>query len=608
MEIFERNLKVLKEYHNIYLDKELDNADYIVEDTKDNQKIIRVKKDNKWIYIGSKYNNTKITEDFSKSYNIEDGENIYIILGFAMGYHIESLLDNSKENKIIVIEPDLNILKTSFQHKDFTNLISNPRVSIHTYTNENDVVELLEKNIDRSYVRIINFNCYVNYEKVYSEKLNIALKEIKNYIDYMTASSATNILFSKTVLKNYLENFINIVNGYSAVNFRGLFKDKTAVVVSSGPSLKNNIKYLKEYQDKVLILCAGRSLKELLDNGIKPDFVGAVDPGEIMSGLMSSVASETIPMICLDQVNSELINKYKGPKLFYINGLKETFSEILGEKFSNVNLGGSVAHLCTYFAGFLGAKDIVFVGQDLAYTNNEYHSINSSNESLISSKALINTNDSFYVEGNTEKLVLTNKNFYIFKTWFEKFISANNSINFINCTEGGAKIQGAKPAALKETLDNLCGDSIDSEKIIKTKLEENQNRDKKQIVFKLGKLLKKFENIKSESENGVKYSKDMFEYYSIRKKINISDILYKLDKIDKIINKDSELTSLINLCVYEDMQNIELNPNFREKNKENDNEKGKRLALKGIEIYKNYGKAIDMITPLLKETIEKINC
>ena len=57
-------------------------------------------------------------------------------------------------------------------------------------------------------------------------------------------------------------------------------KEKVALVVSGGPSLRrnNHIKVIKKYRKKIIIICADGSLFYLLENNIIPDLVVTLDP------------------------------------------------------------------------------------------------------------------------------------------------------------------------------------------------------------------------------------------------------------------------------------------------------------------------------------------
>lgn len=608
MNFIDKNFNNLKKYQNLQLKVENIGGGCSIELSKDNFYIAKVEKENKALYIGSKYNNKTIIDGFLEKYDLEDGEAVYVVIGFGLGYHIEELLKRSgNANKIIVFEPNEELFIEALKVRDLTEIISDNRINIYLYKNENKTMEALNNTLNLSYPNYIYCNVFSSYEKLYGEETITVIRVVENYMLLAKATAYTNSLFKETVLKNYFNNFVNIAKGNTGEEFQDKFSGKTAVVVSSGPSLSKNIHLLKEYQKDFILISAGRSLKELLDNGITPHFICTVDPGEIMYQLMQPVINEKIPMVCVDQVNNNLIGEYKGEKIFVLKGLKEVFGKLIGKNYISLPAGGSVAHLCTSFAGYLGVKNIIFIGQDLAYTNNQYHSQSSSNEKLIGSAASINNTENFYVPGNVEEKVLTSKVFYIFKTWFEMFIEANKQIHFINATEGGAKINGCEVMSFEEAHKRLSQGEIDVKSKVDEILSINEKIKIASLKNNLNKFTSKLESLKEKSKQGIKLYEKMLEYYEFNKKVSLPAVFSKLDTIDAVFAGETEISSLINLCAYDEMKEISLNRTFREKNGESEREKGIRISKRGIAIYRSNIKGIEMILEqlsILKTNLE----
>ncbi len=298
-----------------------------------------------------------------------------------------------------------------------------------------------------------------------------------------------------------------------------------------------------------------------------------------------------IPMVVTEQVNSNVVKNYKGKKLFVLNSFKNTIEKIFNEEYFSIQLGGSVAHLATAFAVLLGAKNVIFIGQDLAFTNNRYHSILSTNENLIKEKTIFNRNDLFYVDGNIEERVLTNNSFLTFKNWFEIFISNNPNINFINSTEGGAKIKGTKIMPLKDSLNIYCKEKINKH----FNLDTSYNVEG--VIIKY--LNKKLQIMYELSVQAIQYSKKMIKYYEGNKNIKINNVLKKLDEIDFKFYKNQEIIYMLNLFKYKDMETLNNEDEYREKIKESNKNAGIRLGKRTLQCYKIYSSAI-------KEIMERI--
>ncbi len=559
-----------------------------LEESKDGNKIIRAKENDRSVYLGSKYNEKENINRFIKKLDIKDGESYIFIFGLGTGDYLKQLMKSiGYNNKILIFEPEESIYALALRDEYITSLLEkDERIHIFHFKDKMDILNILNRWIDKSYVNRYILGEYTNYDKIFIEELNVFRKTINEFWVELEALRVSNIMFSATVIDNYINNLSEVEKGINAGNLNNIFSGKTAVVVSSGPSLGKNVKLLQKYQDNCIIICAARSVQELIKNNIKPDFICAIDPGKIMEKLFKDSMALDIPLVITEQVNSNMVKDYAGKKIFVANSFKSIFEKVFKEEYVSIALGGSVAHLSTAFAVLLGVGNIIFIGQDLAFTDNKYHSSLSTNESLINQEAVFDSNDLFYVEGNVEEKVLINKSFLTFKNWFELFISENPQVNFVNSTEGGAKIEGTKILPLKNSLDIYC-----KEKIVKQVTLESQNREgilKKYFIEELSFM-------RDISLKGINYSEKMLSYYKGNNTININKILNTLDEIDFKFYKNNEIIYMLNLFSYEDMEQLNNKDEYREKIGENDREAGIRLAKRSLALYKIYNASITQI-------------
>lgn len=156
-----------------------------------------------------------------------------------------------------------------------------------------------------------------------------------------------------------------------------------------------------------------------------------------------------VPLLFNEETSEKIVSKYKGDRIFF--NTREFFnadSEILGINTEKLFQGGSVAHACTSFAKLLGCNPIAFVGQDLAYTDGKLHSENSKADY---ESNLVPDSD-IYVKGVVEEKVLTNYDLNIFRERLEIMIKLYSEVTFVNCTEGGAHIEGTIVKNLKDFI------------------------------------------------------------------------------------------------------------------------------------------------------------
>ena len=155
------------------------------------------------------------------------------------------------------------------------------------------------------------------------------------------------------------------------------------------------------------------------------------------------------------------------------------------------------------FAGLseLGTKKLVFVGQDLAYSEDGQSHSNGVNEAMGSEEAI-------WVEGYDGKKVCTRNDWNLFREWIEENIARlGDAMEIINATEGGAKILGAKQKSLKEVVDEIDNDrNINLQEILNNEKIAFSKEELEIINNDLNNLHKKIEFFRE-----IGYEKTFFE-------------------------------------------------------------------------------------------------
>ncbi len=110
------------------------------------------------------------------------------------------------------------------------------------------------------------------------------------------------------------------------------------------------------------------------------------------------------------------------------------------------NTGGSVSTTALDIGIKFGCKRIIFIGLDLAYTNNQGHALDTPTAEMMDTTELRKVLD---ING---RLVGTGKSLDIYRKWIEKRIKGIDNIEFIDATEGGALIEGMRVCKLVDVI------------------------------------------------------------------------------------------------------------------------------------------------------------
>ena len=589
--------KTLEDLSNF---NEIDN-EYSLEKSKDNKYIIRINREGKKIYLGSKYNVKKDIDRFLEDLEDMSPISIIVVFGLASGEHIKELLNNLEENnKVLIIEPDKNVLNKFLEIEYAEELLKDDRIVLCLYKKE-EIETFFGSNVNRITVKNdIKFKISFNYDNLYKEELIGIYNILKKVIENLLMDNATTKFFSETFAKAFISNLKHIVEATPINYFRNEFKNKPAIVVSAGPSLEKNVYKLKEVQDNFIIITGARSLSTLIKNGIIPDFICMIDPGDINCKFIEDYLDYKIPLIFYENTSYKAMNLYKGSKILFSRS--SLTNSILEYDVENLLSGGSVAHNCTSFASYVGCNPITFIGQDFAYTGEKFHTDSSAfkeNNKVNNKMNFIEVKDVF------GELVKTDKKLNLYRNNMENIIKSYNNINFINSTEGGANMEGTIVQPLSKTIDEHGKEKIEKEKI-KSILNHPPIVKKEKIIEYLEESKKVLKEIYKKSEIALGYSNDIYLFYIHGKNININSINNKLDKIDSYIKDNRERIDLVNSLLFEVIENVLCNPEYILMSKDSERQMGIKVAEKSRTLYKGIKDKIKEFMPVLEDGIKRL--
>ncbi len=158
----------------------------------------------------------------------------------------------------------------------------------------------------------------------------------------------------------------NLQKDFSAISDlkRNISVKRNIAVVSAGPSLNDNIEFLKKHKENLLIIAVNSSLKRIAAEGIKADISVMLDPAPKTERYLDNIEdyTEDIPMITVSNGSRAYIDRYRG-KMYLITD-EEYGRDSAGYVWS---FGGTVASLGLDVAFFLGAENIFLIGNDLGF-------------------------------------------------------------------------------------------------------------------------------------------------------------------------------------------------------------------------------------------------
>lgn len=407
--------------------------EYVVEYTSSGMVTLAVATNTGLIYMHSNYMPLREADEIARAW-FDDEQMSYSIWGLSMGYHVRSLANLSEYINIKVYESDIEVIKLACSYTDIGEVLSLPNVQLIYDSEELRLLENMISNKKNSLLAI-------HYPSLYRIKKSSVRGILE---DFFIQNNSMN-RYHHAMKQNFIEN---IQCTYEPVDvLKEIFQGKELYIVAAGPSLDKNFLELKKIGDNGIILSTGTVYRKLLHAGIRPDYIIGIDPTKLIFRQIQNLEKESVPMICLSTVYKDFMKVYQGKKYIAFQKGFEKAEELANEKgYILYQTGGSVSTLALDIGIRLECKKIIFLGLDLAFPEGKQHATDTAFVDRFDSDTMLQVLD---MNG---KQIPTGKNLNIYRKWIEKRISGIKDIEFIDATEGGAKIKGMKVGKLAEII------------------------------------------------------------------------------------------------------------------------------------------------------------
>jgi len=476
----------------------------------------------------------------------------FIVMGMGNMQQVKMYLEAAGEDCLILVyEPSIEIFEMVMETIDISELIlDKPVLLVVDQLNENELKTAIRMMIKLDTVTSLKVLVTPNYDYLFPKQMKEALHQLDKVYDDMIVTWNTVRRYTDVAGENLIYNMKHMLHGHNVSQLQGMLEGKIpAFVISAGPSLNKNIDELKAIGRKGCIIAVDTAIKPLLNHGIIPDFFVIVD-GKKPTELMNHPLVSQIPLVTCNIVAKGIMDLHTGKKFFYSadNPLEEL---IYKEARKNAGLakflypqglatGGSVANSAFALANYMNASEIVFVGQDLALTNNKTHADGTFQEKM-NVLSVAERQDTFLVDGIKGNKVYTRADFNRYRKWFEDYISDHKLKNVIDATQGGAKIYGTKIKTLKQTIEKVCNEDTNLTSRIELLAEMMDYSAKKAYKKWYEELDTKFELVVKMAKKGQRLYEQLEKLVQKDEELNLNEYKHLVEKIGKInhfMNKD----------------------------------------------------------------------
>ncbi|EOJ1814077.1 TPA: motility associated factor glycosyltransferase family protein, partial [Campylobacter jejuni] len=482
--------------------------------------------------------------------------------GFGSGILFKALLQNKNHQHIVVFEKDIEIIWIMFHILDFSNELQSARLMI-LQTSSLDIEffsNFCSSKPFFQFSRIYFLELMSHYyERFHEDILGLNKKLAENFKNSIV-SHGNDPLDALQGIEQFVYNLPSMIThpSYKELLSKRKGISDTAIIVSTGPSLTKQLPLLKKYASKATIFCADSSYPILAKHGIKPDYVCMLERTEITAEFFNNDFGEfdkDIVFIVKSVTHPHTI-KYlqKNNRAFILVSTYASFIQYLKlDYFGYFNMGFSVAHMACYLSLHLNHKNIIFIGQDLAYAENgNSHPDDYQNSANYESQMYEHILTEAY-GGKGE--VKTHHVWLMFKQNLEQDIEKIQKYldtKVYNCTEGGARIKGAIEKPFLWACENLLDKDLNKpfEKLEPLSL----NKQNEFLLKAYYKVCKSIKHCRDFNDNFIKvYDKIKNSFMSLqnsqKNEIFIQEIIQDIDKtktqIDELYNTQKDLIQIL---------------------------------------------------------------
>ncbi|SFS46070.1 Uncharacterized conserved protein [Succinivibrio dextrinosolvens] len=394
-----------------------------------------------------------------------------VVTGIGLGYIIGELYEKISVSTLVIVEQDPDVFFASlhtFDWAHFLNYIFSEHLSIDIVIDScpincfNTLSEIIKKRgcyLSCSLLSVIHYkNEFINeFSRLLQTKYEFIPNLLGFYDDYLfgvshccyALSSGKHFVISSPSIEEYAEYPV--------------------FLIGSGPSLDKDIQFIKQHENKAIVIACGTSIDSLYHTGINPDFFANTERISEIATLLNSLPDKNflddVMLLCSDVCHpivqdifskTLFFGKINEPFFNYLRLIEDEFKEVQPISYMNPLVGnmGVAASL------FLGFNNLYLFGFDNGKKCGT-DSIHSKYASFFKKNESIEKRDSYklvdIVPGNFGGECLTNSYYRMsmesISNIIEQFNNEDRRIQVVNCSDGSL-IENTTPINSRE-LDNL---------------------------------------------------------------------------------------------------------------------------------------------------------
>lgn len=431
--------------------------------------------------LGSRHRPLEEADEFVARIDMAEHATL-VVLGFGLGHHVRRLGERMERTGVVLVyEPDLALLRDVLARIDHSTWIRGCNLIVVDDLEDRGEWARRLGGLDVILVQGVRILEHPPSRMRLGDAAKRIAERMAESVRAARLSMSTTLVRSVATANAYLGNIALYAAGHGCAELKDVAKGRLGIVVSAGPSLRKNIHHLAVdgVRDRCVVVATQTTLKPLLQAGVRPHFVCALDWHHISKRFYEGIREEDVAgttLIVDPQANPIIPRSYPGPvRVFHADFLKAILGPV-GRDMGRVQTGNTVAHLCYTFARWLGCDPVALIGQDLGFTDGLYYSrgtaiddvwapeLNPFNtvEMMEWQRIMRHKHHLRKVKDVNGRSIYTDAQMESYLNKFEMLFTADraNGLRTVDATEGGVAKAATEAIALSETLATHATDLV----------------------------------------------------------------------------------------------------------------------------------------------------
>jgi Protein of unknown function DUF115 len=400
----------------------------------------------------------------------------FVVFGIGMGHTVRGLRAFSSA-PLVVFEPDPGLLRSFFENGPSD--LGDVPIVCSLY----DLTQIWPRlSNGKQSVTVVNTP---GYSELFPEQAQSVRKTVGELVQRSGVNDATHRLRARVWIQDVFANLELLRDHPTFLALAGQYQGVPAFIVGAGPSLGKNGRLLADAAKKGIVFALNSSARALDSYGVEPQVLACMESIDV-SHLFEGVSYiDRVARAVSMTAHPRNLRTGGGPLLPIFEGIQQQdlpLTALLG--FPGLSVSGSVSTVAFSLAQRLGCSPIVFVGQDLAYTDGRAYAVGTAYED---SRVRLGADGQSLEHDWCETLKTTHNQgenkmtdrepllevtawggvgtamstigFSAVRAWLESasvtLAKARPDTRLVNATEGGARIAGFEECRLSELLSTL---------------------------------------------------------------------------------------------------------------------------------------------------------